>query len=206
MGDSMAAFSMQSIGEFCSNEDVYNVAVPALLGSNWFTNYPNSDTAAWLPACVDAASVESIWVAIGGNDFLYSNCPTTSGFRSEYTTTLNAIIGSLRSHFPNAGIVLTGYSTPYTSFTLPGFDLSGCVSVPTMHWLNAIQAEVAGATEDTTYVNITNALGADWNTWSNADFFTDAYADTPDTHHHYPSPLLWLSSPERTRTRCMSAL
>ena len=175
MGDSMTAKSLQTVGDFCTNEDVYNVAVGQLFAANWFTTQP--DTAAWLPACVDPASVESIWLVVGGNDFLYNNCPKTSGFMLALTTTLEAIVGSLQSHFPNAGVVLTGYPIPMIPPLVPGFNLTGCSDVLTMNWLNSIHARVAGANENVTYVNITNAVGGDWDTYSNPDLFDDACVD-----------------------------
>lgn len=172
MGDSMTSFSLQTVGDFCTNEDVYNVAVGGLLAANWFTTQP--DTAAWLPACVGPASVESIWLVIGGNDFLYNNCAKSSSFMLAHTTTLEAILGSLQSHFPNAGVVLTGYAIPMMPPLVPGFNLTGCSDASTLDWLNSIHAQVAEANENVTYVNISNAFGGDWDTYSNPDFFADA--------------------------------
>ena len=43
MGDSMAAFSEQIIGEFCTNEDVYNVAVGGETAATYIATVPNTN-------------------------------------------------------------------------------------------------------------------------------------------------------------------
>jgi len=46
MGDSMAAFSEQIIGEFCTNEDVYNVAVGGMTAATYIATVPDTNACA----------------------------------------------------------------------------------------------------------------------------------------------------------------
>ena len=86
MGDSYAAFAYDNLEPFCTNRDVVNLGVAGMTAANWRLQMLSD---AFLPPCLVEPDVSSIWLSLGGNDFMLQNCDVGAGFTATLTSNLN---------------------------------------------------------------------------------------------------------------------
>ena len=105
VGDSYAAFAYDNLEPFCTNRDVVNLGVAGMTAANWRLQMliDASD-----PPCLVEPDVSSIWLSLGGNDFMLQNCDVGAGFTATLTSNLNESVVRLLTQFAGADIVLTG--------------------------------------------------------------------------------------------------
>lgn len=163
IGDSMSEYAGKSLESFCRGTQVRNAAVGGTTAAQWATQ-------SWLLDRIGSEQCggepDFIWLTVGGNDFLQTDCRASS---DEIAAQITASIQAVKQRAPNAPIVMTGYCMPQ------GMEnrQSNCNSPQKFHGLmNAIR-QAAAADESVIYVESVDACNGTMDSWSSGEYFFD---------------------------------
>ena len=167
----------------CSAVAVHNVAVTSSTAAQWEANSRCPEDGSRSCSLEDAkaavpngpASVTTVLLFAGGNDFLDAGCPTGAGARNQLKATLKRLIFKTHTAFPQANILVTNYFYPPSD--LEGscsrgnnFDRDGIAGLaPTLI--------AAAAESDPSYVRFVDTselFGGSASSFSDARYFADS--------------------------------
>jgi len=106
IGDSFASFSGKSLATFCSGKSVDNQGIGGTQTSDW-----NEET---IRNALEGKQYDQIMLAIGGNDYLNTECMLSKEeLRDRVAGTIDRIVSEVN---PTKDIVLLGYCKPTSDF------------------------------------------------------------------------------------------
>jgi len=169
------------------NNCVGSVVVNEAIGGTTAAQWRNYEGGSYLQAILDAnTDAVSLWISLGGNDFLQSDCTDT-----EVVANMRAVVAKVTDVLPEAKILFI----PYARFPFPDTKYTPCTSAAFEQYGTDLQA-IANEFAMATFVDTFYLFGGSSNVPSNAYYWRD------DIHiNEQGYQLLW-SDPVVKRVIC----